>query len=253
MTETFIKSAITKDKSVSSCFYCDCKTYPFCTVFGSVCENCFDIWSLKHKNKNTDNFACTGFCKEYEDIEPSVKTYDPINPKIEIVTVKGDGDCLYRCICKALPCNGRITIKDLRYLVAKNQNEITFECYKSSFPFFQKVRSLRGFQNLIMKCGEEVGTGNCIWGDENALQIISNEYLAHIAIFNEKGNLVQTILPSVDEDTEIPKRYVKRFILLLIDNSTDGNEHYYLLKFDNKRLISEPVWKKLLKIVNKSV
>jgi hypothetical protein len=243
----YLKKIVLADKDLNKCHYCNCKTSPLCTINGSICHDCFDVWAFKHKRFDTHNLSCIGFCLDEPDHEPDKsKEYTPKRPKIELIPIPGDGDCLYTCISKALPT--KISVKDLRKLVANHQTEETFNNYKNSFPEEFKFETLMQFKNFIKRTGEENGTGNCMWGDENAMQIISNEFLLHIVIFNRKGDFIQSIEPEFDPEEEIPRRYAKRYILLMLDNETANCEHYSLLKFDRKRLISETVWEYFLKV-----
>lgn len=249
-----LKKLILSDRDLRKCYACNCSTAPLCTVNGEVCNECFDIYRFKHKQFNRSNLVCIGFLKDYvedesEPVSPTnAKMYIPKNPKVQVIEVPGDGDCLYKCVEMALPGDAQITVTDLRALVANSQTQETFDNYKEVYPPLAKLKTLQSFRNFIKRCGAKVGPDKCLWGDENALQIISNEYILHFAIFSAGGGLIQLVEPELD--TSVPSSYMKRYVLLLLDNRNDTNEHYYLLKFDNKRLISEPVWQSMLAILN---
>ena len=235
---------------IAKCVMCNCETHPVCSVDGQVCKCCFDIVNFCHKRKNVEkpgHFKDKGFTPQQWQLSndpppPLIVEF----PKLEIEYADGDGDCLYTSISNALyKC---VSKHALRRLVADNQTRATFESYKNIYTKeLVQIKTLRQFKNVLKQCGSDYGAFNCIWGDENALQIISNDYLINFCIFNEEFNLISTISPQTEEIAN-GMEYSKRFILLLLNNGKSGQEHYNLLKFDRKRILSERYWNYLYKL-----
>ena len=236
-------------RELYACRECDCERYPWCVNLGGLCKECVDLNTYTHKlplRSNPVKYANPSDCLS------NIKQPKMTDINIKIIKTKIDGDCLYSAI--SLAFDGLITIEDLRYLVAINQTEDTFKTYKELATYMPEYRvlssanSIRDFRVLIKKSGEDVGVENCIWGDENALQIISTFLRLGIKIFNEKGQYIQQIIPerTTTYDNTTPTRYV----LLLLNSSKPANEHYNLLQFNNHTLLTYGEWNKLKNIIS---
>lgn len=153
----------------------------------------------------------------------------------------GDGDCLYEALAKALNhyiVREKLTIAELRFFVSQQQTQERFQSYKAlekEYPAIEKTKTLREFKNVIQQCGSNTGPAKCMWGDENTLDIISNAYHLRFAIFNEKGRVIQTIEP------KLPKR-ARRTVMLRINQSMPGYEHYSLFMFNQETLLLDNEW-----------
>lgn len=234
-------------REMYACKDCDCECYPLCTYMGGLCTTCMDLNTYTHK------LALRSDPGEY-GIPPNVEIYDPeiTFPHIKIIKTDLDGDCLYSAISKAF--KGKITVNDLRYLVAKHQDDVTFATYRelSSFmPEYRLIRpleSLRDFRILVKRSGQDVGVNNCVWGDENALQIISTFMRLGIKVFNEKGDYIQQIMP---EETRVyTNTQPTRYVLLLLNSSKPANEHYNLLEFNKHTLLTKREWEKMKQLIS---
>lgn len=235
-------------REIYSCKECDCESYPWCTFMGGLCRECIDLNTYVHKRPLRNKPG------EYSiDRKSSVSR----EPKVEYMYLKMintplDGDCLYKAISMAF--NDKITVEQLRYLVATHQTNNTFETYKELATFMPEYRPitgahcLRDFRILIKKTGEDIGVGNCFWGDENALQIISTFLRLGIAIFNEKGQFIQQITP--ERTTTFNNITPTRHVLLMLNSSKPGNEHYNLLQFNRHTLLTPGEWSKMKNIIS---
>lgn len=236
-------------KEMYSCKECECASFPWCSKFGSLCKECVDLSSYIHKRPLRNNPGRYAIDPESSHSIPN----DNIDyPYIQVLKTSPNGDCLYKSISIAF--DGLITVEDLRHLVARYQTQTTFDMYKELSKFMPEFRPIKGtsclrdFRILIKKTGGDIGIGNCVWGDENSLQIISTSLRLGIMIFNEKGKFMQSLNPEpiyMHENT-IPRRY----ILLLLNNSKAGNEHYNLLKFNNNTLLTDYEIQKMNKMLS---
>lgn len=226
-------------REMYACKDCDCETYPWCVnkYIGGICRECFDLESYTHKKALRSKPGLYGV-----DKKEISKLLTPIKieyPYIKLIPTPLDGDCLYQSISKAF--EGKITVEDLRYLVAQCQNNTTFQTYKELSGFMSEYRPIRGanslrdFKILIKKTGEDVGCNNCVWGDENSLAIISTMFRLGFMIFNEKGSLIQEIYP--ERTSTFSTRDPSRYLLLLLNGSKSGQEHYNLLEFNHHTLL----------------
>ncbi len=234
-------------REMYGCKDCDCEKYPWCTYLGGLCRECVDLHHYVHKKPLRSKAGC------FSTDPNSIKDTPSIDyPYIKIIKTSLDGDCLFSAISEAF--NGKLTIKDLRHLVARYQTRETFETYTELAGFMPEYRpiraahSLRDFRVLIKKTGDDVGIENCVWGDENSIQIISTCLRLGIMIFNEKGKFVQSITPertSTFNDTKS-----SRYVLLLLNSSKAGNEHYNLLEFNKHTLLTEYEYSKMKNIIS---
>ena len=223
-------------REMYACKDCDCESYPWCTINGDLCKGCVDIVRYTHQKPLRSNPGL--YATQQQKRQPQSKIDYPY---ISLIATPPDGDCLYTAI--SLAFNQKITISDLRHLVARCQTNSTFETYKELSTFMPEyraitgTRSLRDFRILIKKTGEDFGIGNCVWGDENALQIISTSLRLGIMIFNQKGKFLQQILP--EKTTTHTNNRPSRYTLLLLNSGKAGNEHYNLLEFNRHRLLTD--------------
>lgn len=250
--KTLKRKVLTKKhlmKEIYACKDCDCEQYPWCSYLGGLCRECVDLNSYTHKRPLRSKPGQYGIDKnEIAKNEITSIKY----PRIRVIKTEKDGDCLYSAI--SLAFNGKLSVKDLRYLVATHQSEDTFHTYRELSTFMPEYRpiratqSLRDFRVLIKRTGEDVGPTNCLWGDENALQIISTFLRLGIKIFNEKGQYIQEIVPerTMTFDNTIPTRYV----LLILNSSKPSNEHYHLLEFNKHTLLTKLEWDKMKNIIS---
>jgi hypothetical protein len=234
-------------KDLKRCFQCNCETYPYCNINGMVCGECFDVEHMEHRDYNEAVPGTFYKVKHRQSRCNSTKrarddyTQDH-NKLFYVVKTTANGDCLYESVSKAF--GGKVTVKALRNLVSSKQSEDTFQIYKSlaqqadvgddEFSIMNNITSLHEFRELIKKCGKDCGTNNCLWGDENAIFHISNEYRTSFTIFDKKGRFLQIIEPN-----EAPCR--KHYIALQLDQK-EGLEHFSLLKFDNHPILTHEMW-----------
>lgn len=247
---TTVKKRFIKDKKelmreMCACKDCDCETYPYCTTLGMLCRECFDVEKYEHKipiKNDPGKYQITVSSKK----EPPVITH----PYIKIIPTPLDGDCLYKAV--SLAFDEKITVEALRFLVATNQTEVTYGTYKelstymSEYEPIKASHNIQDFRILLKKTGEQIGCTNCVWGDENALQIIATQYNIIFVIFNEKGQHIQKITPA-----NLTNSFNGRYVLLLLNSSKQGNEHYNLLQFNNRKLITQYEWDKLKEKITK--
>lgn len=230
------------------CYKCDCETADcgICTWFGEPCAECFDLTTYSHLQPNPRHPS--RFLKNSHHPEKLRRSVS--HAEIEEISTDGNGDCLYECIATALSTTGlhRISISDIRAFVARKQNDETFSIYKSlagrtrsntdfeEYQCLKKVRTLRGFKNVIQRCGANVGPDECMWGDENTLQVLADGYRLRFAIFDHTGNLIQIIEPNQENRSAVCS------VLLRLYRHTVGNEHFNLLRFNNQTLLSQHEW-----------
>ena len=232
-----------------TCYMCDCQTFPYCSIDGFVCNECFDVKNYIHYTKDKE----PGVFKKNNNVNQvsSLEKNSIIYPYIQDIITIGNGDCLYECVSHAF-CD-KISIEDFRNLVAQNQTKDTYEMYKvlsksnSEYKCIKKVKTFRQFKNVIQRCGWDInGYKNVMWGDENAINIISGEWNIIFVIFNEKGIQLQSI--DNTENAVNPK-----YILLRLDSSKKGNEHYDLISFNKHTLLSKFEWVYLNELLTKKV
>jgi hypothetical protein len=245
------KRSITSNKDIMkemySCKDCDCGTYPWCSNRGGLCSECVDLTTYTHKKplrKKPGRFGS-------EDPEASPQdpdTYPEITyPYITVIDTPPDGDCLYKAISFAF--DEKLTVQDLRQLVARFQTDSTYGTYRELskyMPEYTPVKAahnIRDFRILIKKCGQDVGCSMCVWGDENALQIFSTFLRLGIIIFNEKGQYIQKIVP--EKTNTYPSHTPSRYVLLILNGSKPGNEHFNLLQFNKHTLLTPYEWEKM--------
>lgn len=233
---------------LTRCYRCDCMTGPMCTWQGEPCTECFDLSSYCHKNP--DPREPGKHVREHvAELQPEVPIVDA---RIKIIPTKPTGDCLYECIVIALNAlvlrniaHTRITIDDLRSLVSRKQTEDSFHAYRAlshdqpEYLCLQQTKTLRAFQNIVRVCGRDVGAEHCLWGDENSIHVIANTYRLRIAVFNEKGKLAQFVKP----ESHTPART----IVLRLNRSSPGEEHFELMQFNRHTLLYESEWRWLCK------
>lgn len=228
-------------KEMYACKDCDCETYPWCTTLHGVCGECFDINEYKHKQalrQEPGKYAIDR--NNIKNKEPTI-TY----PYIQKVSIPPDGDCLYKSI--SIAYDKKIDVKKLRCFVANKQTPHIYNTYKEisksmkGYTPIEKINNLRELKMLIKKMGKDIGIRDCMWGDENSLQILVNIFNIQIVIFNEQGRLIQTITPCDNNNTP-------RYIMLSLNNQAPGNEHYSLLKFNNHALLTQNEWSYLKNI-----
>lgn len=219
-------------RELYKCHKCNCDTFPMCIDVGGcgeLCDDCFDVNRYQHKE------VCTSKPGRFKSLNTPTHTIKVKSASINIINMPKDGDCLYNAFRKAFS-NG-ITVEHLRYLVSKKQSIESFRAYKTladwkmaEFNAIKGAKTLREFKNVIQRSGEKVGANHCVWGDENSMRIMCNAFYIGVLIFNEKGTLIQTIKPEFHPP--------KRFILLRLNSTYPGNEHYDLLVFNNHSLIT---------------
>jgi hypothetical protein len=242
------------------CYQCDCLTAPYCSIGGELCVECFDYSHFQHK-KARSKFPGT-FLDIKCDEKCTATTAATTMTKAAFFVVRSppDGDCLYTCVSNAL--DQKISVKYLRRLVSRMQTIEMYNAYMAladdpNFPDYHNMRQIQSFdqfRHFIQLCGSDVGAAECIWGDENALEIISNEYGITFVIFNEKGSIVQKVEPN--NETVLPASSAQpvaallvcnqRFILLRLHSGSKGHAHYDLLKFNDKTILTYEMWKYLL-------
>jgi len=235
-------------REVYACKECDCEKYPWCVYMGGLCKSCVDLNTYTHKMPLRN---CPG---EYSTPRDTKNRESKIEyPHLEIIKTELNGDCLYSAI--SLAFEGKISVNDLRYLVAHHQTPETYETYKDLASFMPEylpikaAHSLRDFRVLIKKTGDDVGVQHCVWGDENALQIISTFLRLGIKIFNEKGQYIQQIVP--ERTNSFNNTTPTRYVLLLLNSSKPANEHYNLLKFNKHTLLTHDEWDKMKSILSR--
>ena len=220
------------------CYRCNCKTYPICTWLGEPCNDCFDVELLQHYHPTLDRPGEHQRVLETNNEQrPLVRTF------IEQIKTQPNGDCLYEAIAHALNHYVRsgvsITIEDLRAAASRFQSNDTFTAYQvlaadqPEYRCISQARTLRGFKNIMQRCGEEVGPEHCLWGDENTLNIFSQLFKVRFAVFNDKGQLVQRVQA---------QRNIKHTILLRLNSSRPGEEHFSLLRFNGETILQAHEW-----------
>lgn len=240
---------------LSRCYRCNCATYPVCTWLGEPCNECFSALEFQHLAPAEPGCFST---PPHSAASPPPRGLT--HTRIEEVGTSGNGDCLYDCVAKALNhyiplqrvATQHISIGDLRQFVSRRQTPATFDAYKvaavgdadGSYECLSKVKTLRGFKNCIQHCGSDVGAQKCLWGDENTLNIISSAFRLRFAVFDERGALLQSVN---GEGAAAPKHTV----LLRLNRSVDGEEHFSLLTFNRQTVLQSGEWawlKKTLKL-----
>ena len=235
------------------CFRCDCVTYPHCSVLGELCSECFDRKHFKHL-KPRSNFPGTFKPSKCDTNCEKTERYADSTTRFYVVRSPPNGDCLYCSISNALNSsnngNTKITVEDLRILVSRKQTKETYDAYMAlvkespdslNYKNMENVKSFAQFRHFIQRTGEKYGPNGCLWGDENAIQIIANIYGITFVIFNEKGNVLQKVYPSDSESLCKP-----RYILLRLYSKSEGEEHFDLLTFNQKSILTEAAWQYLL-------
>ena len=243
------------------CFKCNCETKPFCSVNGRPCDKCIDICTLVHYQPREilPGTHIKKKCKHSSSASASRKTFpfDTISvggKGLIVIKTKGNGDCLYESLSKAF--GGLLTIEDLRALVSNNQTEAMYDNYMdlSDQNIFGKqldtIESFAQFRHYIQKCGYDDScggsSGNVMWGDENAIQIISNVWLLTFIVFNEKGNIIQRVEPA--KTGVCGRGCCPRYVLLRLNGHSPGQEHFDLLQFNGRTLLCEDDWGKFTKL-----
>lgn len=229
---------------LSRCYKCNCNSYPICTWYGEPCGECFDVGSFHHQSP--DNrlgiFIKRGQLGRAPPTALHTQADRPLtNTKVAEVKTDASGDCLYDCIAKAFNrylnahvSTSPITISDLRHFASRKQNQAMFDAYRSvgHYECLAKVHTLRGFRNVMQQSGSDVGVENCLWGDENTLQIFSDAFHLRIVVFNERGKMIQFI---GQED-------YSHTLLLRLNRRKAGNEHYTLLEFNDQTILTQNEW-----------
>jgi hypothetical protein len=203
---------------------------------------------------------------------------NPQNGKTNFYVVRSppDGDCMYMCISNAL--DQRVSVKDLRRLVSRKQTKEMYNTYMDlydmtnmelssvdtcddargdtiddiaqtlpEFCTLEHIKSFDQFRHFIQLCGSEVGADKCMWGDENALKICSDEFGFTFAIFNEKGSIIQKIKPTTPAISPAGQNMHERIVLLRLNGGSKGQEHYDLLKFNGDCILTIDKWEYLIK------
>ena len=222
------------------CYRCDCTTYPVCTWLGEPCEECFDVVKFLHYEPDVSKPGQHN--KEIHESSPT-EPRPLVRTLIEEIKTQPSGDCLYEAIVHALNHYVRsgtmITIQDLRDAASRYQTQHTFEAYQvlaedqPEYRCVSRSRTLRGFKNIMQRTGETVGPEHCLWGDENTLGIFSKLLKMKFAVFNDKGQFRQTIQA---------ERGSKHTILLRLNFSRPGEEHFTLLRFNGETVLQEHEW-----------
>ncbi len=223
------------------CHNCDCETYPICTNNGEPCDECFNLIHYVHNDVSN----ILGLFKKQQ--QQQVQERSLKNCCIKEIPTNGDGDCLYESFSMGLNkyltqspvATKLIEISDLRFLVSKKQTETTFQTYKQlqdqqEYASLNNIRTLRGFKNLIQISGAEVGSDKCLWGDENSIEILSNTFKLKIAIFDEKGKLIQIINQHQTNFNHI--------MLLRLNRTYENHEHFTLLEFNDETILKQNEW-----------
>ena len=191
------------------CDNCGCARYPCCNINGALCPDCM-----------LD-------CRTHRDSSPLITFSPDVKTKFVEVPVEMNGDCLFSCVVRAF--NNVISIEELRDAVARKQTSETFRAYKqlqkTEFPYMKPLSSLIEFQAFIRKRGHYFGAHQCYWGDENALEILSDNLKVRFAIYqpseDDKTQCLRQFVVGHHNDDDIPY-----FIMLL-----HTEEHYTLLKW----------------------
>lgn len=170
------------------CYMCNCETYPYCSIIGKICKNCMK--DLQHKKQNNEN---NGY---FDDIKLIKKNIRKSNKKRIIKRTNPDGDCLYQSM--TIIFNNKITVNDIRKMVADKQTKDHYDHYKSlemtkDFEFMRNIDTFIQFKQYIKKEGRIYGSDKCFWGDENILNILSEEYRLNINIFDKNCKLLNNI------------------------------------------------------------
>lgn len=233
---------------LNRCYRCDCKTRStrVCTWQGEPCKECFSFVTYQHFLPNP---AEPGLYVKVE--RPLVNRAIPRSLQISEIPTDGNGDCLYDCIARALGTDTEwVPIADLRSFVARKQTTDNFSAYKTlasqseEYSVLSRVRSLRGFQNVIRRCGSDVGPEECLWGDENVLNIISTAYKVRFAVFDDRGKIIQIIMP--EETIGEPHT-----ILIRLSRRVKQSEHYTLLSLNGQTLLQPSEFAVLLQQIGR--
>lgn len=229
-------------KELYKCYLCDCETSSsgICSWQGEPCKECFDKEGFRHRQYDKNNPG-----KYIRNVEQQQQQRQITHPKMNEIQTRGNGDCLYESISKALVLNfgyhhEAISVDMLRNYVSRLQTSDNFEAYKSAY-CMKGVRTVRSFKNLVQQSGEQIGPDKCLWGDENVLGIISNGYRIRFVVFDHLGKMIQTIEP---EDSRS-----NRTILLRLDRQVQNCEHFNLLTFNKQTLLQETEWMTLRRIL----
>lgn len=222
-------------QELTKCYNCDCATLAttkLCTWHGEPCKECFDITTYQHLQPDPNHPGL--FKSDLNQPTPQLRRIE--HPRISEIQTDPNGDCLYDCLSKAL---GGTPIDMIRAFVARSQTQDTFDAYKTvskhsdGYGVLQNVRTLRGLKNTIQRCGAVVGSSECLWGDENTLQIIANGYLLRLAVFDTTGKLIQKVEPDSPS---------VRTVMLRLNRLRPGSEHFTLLAFNRQTLLQPHEW-----------
>ena len=176
-------------KELYKCHVCDCETKRcgICTWQGQICAECFDVTTYCHRRHDVGRQGT--FVKDEQPNEVDVReiTY----PRISEITTEGNGDCLYDSLAKGLVSDHTIhspvlTVELLRLFVSRMQTQNNFAAYKAAYEL-KEIHTLRSFKNTLQRCGEKVGPDKCLWGDENTIGIVANDYRLRFVIFDQAG------------------------------------------------------------------
>jgi hypothetical protein len=226
------------------CFKCDCRTYPICTWFGEPCKECFQPASFRHKRSCGDRPGLFENGPSASDARTEDRPL--IHTRVTEIRTSANGDCFYDCIAKALNrylnksvATAEIGTAELRYFASRQQTQATFEAYRTAslanedeYKCVARARNLRAFRNAMQQTGDEVGVENCLWGDENALQIVSDAFHLRILVFDQRGQMIQVI----------GQEGFKHTLLLRLNRNKTGQEHFTLLAFNEQTVLVPNEW-----------
>lgn len=225
-------------KELFRCHLCDCETRRcgICFWQGQICLECFCTTNFSHRQYDPSRPGQ----HDTRGIPPTATPRPVTHPRMSEIQTEGNGDCLYESIAKALVLDRHIHVaavspQSLRLFVSKCQKPEHFAAYKVTYAdALKRVHTLRGFKNSIQLCGKDVGPENCIWGDENTIHILSNQFQLRLVVFDQRGQMIQKIEPESLASA--------RTILLRLNRQLKNNEHFSLLAFNGQTLLEEQEW-----------
>lgn len=217
---------------MDKCYNCLCLKSPYCSVNGYYCYNCLNK-DLSHKSPdpNKPGYFINDL-QSYKSLKFNNNKF-LINNNFKVIKTDKNEDSLYNAISIAF--DNKITIDDIRYIVGDNQTEEIYQFYKNlalaeeKYKFMKNINSLDEFKLFIKRTGRDYTSNNCIFADENALNIISNKLKVKILILNNDKQITNIILPK--------SKYLLGCIYLCLDEKCNL-PYYKLLIINNQKIIN---------------
>ncbi|BCU09331.1 hypothetical protein [Sicyoidochytrium minutum DNA virus] len=231
----------------------------------------FDVWNdtgrYTHRNDIVSNFSdkYSEFDEEDDRLryKPLPQRKDsgefdhPLGDALKLVHVQPDGNCLFHCYVLAINSvwpDLRVTVRDLRKVVANRSTESEFEVAKALYDaaieekdyellaqvsHMQGVRSLEDYKRVLQT--------SSFWGNEQCFfHLRKFSGLVPVVItLNDRGRAVvsRQIYDETSEDIETKDSNL--YILLLLKSS-----HYWLISLRGQYVIGRDLYEEFIKYVD---